>query len=94
MSDERFYKSLGDEMMFHSFAEEKLTPEEREAFNLFNDEYDMRIQGRTLSNAEEGELIEDIFDSIPGSREAFDKFNRIVESMEKQAKKAYQYKNN
>jgi len=94
MLERKFFESLGNEMLFHKFAKDKLTKEENDALDSFDRAYDAKIEERELSGEEEGNLVNRLLDEIPGARNAFNKFNTIVENLEKQAKYSGKYKNN
>ena len=94
MPERNFFESLGSQMMFHKFAMEKLTEEERAALDEFDKAYDAKIEGTELTNEEEGRLVKKLLDDIPMAREAFNKFNSIVENLEKQARRSGKFKLN
>lgn len=94
MTERNFFESLGSQMMFHKFAMEKLTEEERAALDEFDKTYDAEIEGAELTNEEEGGLVKKLLDEIPRARDAFNKFNNIVENLEKQARSSGKFKLN
>lgn len=94
MTENHFYDSLGNEMLYYEFAREKLTEKEREALDQFDEKYDTLTTGMDLPADAEGDLIEELFDSIPGSREAFHKFNNLVTEMEIKSKGASKFRSN
>lgn len=70
-------------MIFHQFAEEKLTDEERNSLNMFYEAYDDATDGLDLTAEDENSITEELLDSIVGARAAFNRFQRIVDSMER-----------
>ncbi len=83
MNEEKFWQSLGREMIFHQFAEDKLTPEEKTSLDMFYEEYDSITEGLDMTTEDENALVEELLDTVVGARAAFNKFNRLVEAVEK-----------
>lgn len=94
MTEENFFDNIGREMLYHKFAEEKLDSSERKALNSFYKRYGEVVDNLDITSEQEGELVASLLDEISGAREAFEKFNRIVESMEKTDKGYRKYESN
>lgn len=82
MNEEKFWQSLGREIIFHQFAEDKLTDQERNSLDMFYEAHSAATEGLELTAEDENAITEELLDSIVGASAAFNRFNRIVESME------------
>lgn len=88
---ESFWQNLENSIFNHEFSASLLTSEENELIDSFDKTFGEELEklGENITPEEQADLAEKILTSIPGAREALNKYTTIVSSLDQKGKSSY-----